>query len=328
MKKELLEKLTLISDEEQTLLNGETLNRTLYTSHNTFDIDSGKLLSVGRYITVRPHTRFTAFPEHSHNYIEIMYVCSGSIIHVINDRELAMGAGDILFMNQHVKHSIKKAGFNDIGINFIILPEFFDIPLLMLKEDKNNILAEFLIDTLRIDSVRPQYLHFKTNGNAAIENLMENIITSLLSSEKDEDNINQITMGLIFLHLLNNMETIDKNSMQGYHDIIVDTVLSYINREYKNANLTFIAESMHQSLPNISKIIKKQTGFTFREHLQRKRFQQAVSFLTDTKMPIAEIMNTVGYENSSYFYKTFRKKYGMSPREYRLKHKNDKFLRV
>ena len=66
----------------------------------------------------------------------------------------------------------------------------------------------------------------------------------------------------------------------------------------------------------------------FQEHLQRKRFQQAVAFLIDTKMTIAEIMNTVGYENSSYFYKTFRDKYGMSPKEYRVVHKNDELLRV
>jgi len=239
-----------------------------------------------------------------------------------------MGAGDILFMNRHVKHSIKKANLEDIGINFIILPEFFDIPLMMLKKDKNNILAEFLIDALRIDAVRPQYLHFKTNGTPEIGNLMENIISSLLEGKKNDENINQITMGLIFLHLLNNIETIGEDSMQGYHDIIVDTVLSYINREYKNANLTSLAGSMHQSLPNKSKIIKKQTGFTFQEHLQRKRFQQAVAFLVDTKMSVTEIINAVGYENSSYFYKTFREKYGMSPREYRLNHKNDEFIRI
>lgn len=315
-----------ISDEEEMILKGESLNREIYTTEKVFDIDSEKLLSLGNFITVRTHTRFVDFPVHSHNYIEIMYVCSGQIVHIIDGKELSMDAGDILFMNQHVKHGIKKSQMEDIGINFIILPEFFDLPLLMLKKDKNNVLAEFLIDALRIDTIRPQYLHFKTNS--AIENLMENIISSILSGNKNEENINQITMGLIFLHLLNNIDTIGSDSMQGYHDIMVDTVLSYIDKNYKDANLTELSQNMNQSLTNLSKIIKKRTGFTFQEHLQRKRFQQSVAFLCDTKMTVAEIMNTVGYENSSYFYKTFRKKYGMSPREYRLEHKNDELLRV
>ena len=51
----------------------------------------------------------------------------------------------ILFMNQAVRHSIQKTGLDDIGINFIILPEFFDIPLTMMKNDRENVLAEFLL---------------------------------------------------------------------------------------------------------------------------------------------------------------------------------------
>lgn len=328
MRKELLEKLMKISEEEQMILNGENLNRELYTNRSGFDIDSGKLLSLGKYITVRTHTRFTDFPVHSHNYIEIMYVCSGEIVHLIDGKELHMEAGDILFMNQQVRHGIKKAGMEDIGINFIILPEFFDLPLIMMKSDKQNALADFLIEALRIDTIRPQYLHFKTQENTEIENLMENIISSILSGKKNDENINQITMGLIFLHLLNNIEAIGDDSMQGYHDIMIDTTLSYINRKYKDANLTELAHSLNQSLPNMSKIIKKGTGHTFRELLQRKRFQQAVVFLTDTKMSVSEIMNAVGYENSSYFYRMFREKYGVSPREYRINHLNDELLRV
>ena len=37
----------------------------------------------GQMITIRPHTRFVAFPRHSHNYVEIMYVCTGQITHII-----------------------------------------------------------------------------------------------------------------------------------------------------------------------------------------------------------------------------------------------------
>ncbi len=316
-REELLLEMKKISKEEKNILAGGTPDRTLYTDKNGFYIDSGKLLSAGRYIAVRPHTRFADFPLHSHNFVEIMYVASGEIVHTIDNKELCMHTGDILFMNQHVRHAVKKAGGDDIGINFIILPEFFDIPLTMLKEDKENVLADFLIGTFRVNAVRPQYLLFKTGRNNRIENLMENIISSVLSGEKGSENINQITMGLVFLHLINSIETIDKNSMQDYHDIIADAALSYIDRNYKTANLAEFAESMHQSVPNTSKIIKKSTGHTFSEILQRKRFAKAVSFLTDTVMPAAEIMNAVGYESSSYFYRTFRKKYGMSPKEYR-----------
>lgn len=328
MRTELLERLREISEEEKMILKGRQLDREIYTSDPDFDIDRGKLLSMGKYITARPHTRFVDFPEHGHNYVEIMYVCNGTITHIIDQKEVVMHSGDLLFMNQHVRHGIKRAGREDIGINFIIMPEFFNIPLNMMSEGKNSILAEFLIGTLRIHTGQPQYLHFCSRGNMQIENLMENIIASFLYDDKMDENINQFTMGLIFLHLLNHIEFVGKSSMQDYPALLADSALQYISRHYQTANLTELAKNMNQSISNMSKMIKNATGCTFLELLQRKRFQQAVTFLLETNLTIAEIMNAVGYENSSYFYKKFREKYHASPREYRIAHRNDEKIRI
>lgn len=317
----------IISDEEKEILKGnKSIKKELYTDNPTFIVNSEKLLERGSYITIRTHTRFVDFPIHTHNYIEIMYICQGSIIHLIDDKKITLLPGDLLFMNQYVKHGVVKAGEGDIGINFIALPEFFDIPLSMLK--KGNILADFLINTLRKDGISPQYLHFQTRENMAIENLMENIVDSILHGGEQDENINQISMGVIFLHLLNHIDTIGKQSSQSYKDILLNTTLQYINYHYKEASLTELAKDTHQSLSSLSKLIKKSTGYTFQELLQRKRFQKSVEFLLDTKLPIADIMAAVGYENSSYFYKKFHEKYNMSPREYRITHKNDKTVRL
>ena len=42
--------------------------------------------------------------------------------------------------------------------------------------------------------------------------------------------------------------------------------------------------------------------------------------LTNTKMPVSEIIQMVGYDNSSYFYRKFRERYGVSPKEFRKEH--------
>ena len=57
-----------------------------------------------RDITVRTHTRYTDFPLHKHNYLEMMIVLGGSITHVIGQEEIKLDAGDILVMNKHVSH--------------------------------------------------------------------------------------------------------------------------------------------------------------------------------------------------------------------------------
>ena len=59
----------------------------------------------------------------------MVYMCAGKTTHIINgNKELTLEEGDLLFLNQNVYHEILPSGENDIAVNFIILPEFFDRP--------------------------------------------------------------------------------------------------------------------------------------------------------------------------------------------------------
>lgn len=327
MNEQLIRKMQEISPEEQSYLDGDmAVKKDIYTSKNTLEIDRNRFLKEGRLVTVRPHSRFIEFPAHRHNYIEIMYVCKGTITHYLDGKEVTMQKGDMLLLNQHVQHGVQKAGYDDIGINFIALPEFFDIPLQMLKE--KNVLAEFLVDTLRQNNPVSHYLLFRLEEDPAIENLMENMIASMMNDDRNEDGINQYTMGIVFLYLLRHVDCLTQNSSQSYKDVVVQSTLNYIDTWYKTANLTKIAEDFHQSLSVLSKLIKQSTGFTFQELLQRKRFQKAVMLLVESDLSVEEIVAAVGYENQSYFYRQFKARYGMTPRKYRLEHKDDQEIRI
>ena len=66
----LLEQLRKITEEERKILDGEAqVDKELYTSGKDFIVDSKKMLSEGKLITVRTHTRFVHFPAHRHNFI-------------------------------------------------------------------------------------------------------------------------------------------------------------------------------------------------------------------------------------------------------------------
>lgn len=265
------------------------------------------------------------FPEHRHNYVEIMYVVQGSITHVIEGKELVMQSGDVLMLNQYVAHSIKRAEYNDIGINFIALPEFFEIPLSMLNG--KNVLAEFIIGALRQKNPVSHYMLFRLDNNLQIDNLMENMIESMFHEKNGSsgyDIMNQYSMGLVFLYLLNHLEDLSHNSSMDYKETIVQAVLEYIDSDCRNANLTKIAEDTHQSVTVLSKLIKQRTGSNFQELLQQKRFSMAVKLLLDTDLSVEDIALDVGYENQSYFFRQFKSRYGMTPRKYRIEHGNVK----
>ncbi len=323
----LFEQLQKITPEEQNYLDGdEQVNRDIYTKTKGFEIDSQLFLKQKKLVTVRRHSRFIEFPEHRHNYIEIVYVCAGTLTHYMEGKALTMRPGDLLLMNQHVKHSVKRAAIGDIGINFIALPEFFDIPIQMMR--RQNVIADFLLGTLRQNHTVPQYLLFRLNGQRHISNLMENMIASMAGESENEDVINQYSMGLVFLYLLNHMDKLAHNSSQSYEDVVIQATLKYIDTQYRTAVLSHIAEDFNQSLSSVSRLIKKNTGYTFVELLMRKRFQKALMFLVETELPVEKIAANIGYENQSYFYRQFKARYGMTPSQYRQEHKHDTQIRI
>ena len=78
MDQQLLKQLSRITDEERNILNGGKLDMSVYSDNMPSIVDSRKLLEAGKLFTIRPNTRFISFPKHSHNYVEIIYICSGS----------------------------------------------------------------------------------------------------------------------------------------------------------------------------------------------------------------------------------------------------------
>lgn len=327
MQQELLEHLKKISEEEQKILDGVMeVDKDLYTFGKDFIVDSKKMLKEGKLIAVRTHTRFIHFPAHKHNFIEVLYVCQGQLVNIIEERQVTVRTGELLFLNQYTHHEILPAGEEDIAINFMILPEFFDIAYTMAGS--NNVLADFLVNVLRQDEERGEYLHFKVAEVLQIQNLLENIIYSLVTGKGDQSRINQTTMGLIFLYLLDSVQYVEMRLPNQYENMIVMTTLDYIEQKYKNATLTELCHELHLPIHVLSKMIKKNTGFNFKELLQRKRMNKAAELICDTNLPVGDIIAAVGYENNSYFHRVFKERYHLTPKEFRLINQKNSQVRL
>ena len=318
MREDLMRELRRVTEEEEQLLAGGQVDKSLYSSSPSFLIDSEKLLAKGRLITVRPHTRFAAFPMHTHNYVEIMYMCSGQTVHQIEGRPpLTLQAGELLFLNQHASHAVERAGEEDVGVNFIVLPQFFDEAFKMM--DDENILRNFIISSLTKSQEDASYLLYKVADVLPVQNLVENLVWSLVNGQPNRRQMNQVTMGLLLLQLVNVSDRIFYGQGNTYEHQAVLKVLRYIESNYRTASLAQLAQMMNESLYQLSRFIKKNTGHTFKELLLQKRLNQAAFLLSTTKLPVSDIIYHVGYDNTSYFHRVFREKYGMTPKEYREK---------
>lgn len=315
IKQEILEKLIPITDEERALLQGKEVDKSIYTTHGGSVIRSKKLLSEGKLIRVRTHTRFVHFPEHTHDFIEAVYMCQGRTVHIINGKELILNEGELLFLGQNARQEILPAGESDIAVNFIIQPSFFDKTLEMLGAEETPI-KNFLLSSL-FGGDNQGYLHFMVAGVLPVQNLIENLIWTLIGNTSNKRNINQTTMGLLFMQLLNHT---DKLVYETREDRAILDVLRYIEGNYKDGSLTEAAALLHYDFYWLSREIKNRTGKTYTEHLQEKRLSQAAFLLKSTALSVEDVAIAVGYENKSYFHRIFTAKYGTSPKKY----KNDR----
>lgn len=317
MKEEIHEKLLALTEEELKIINGDTaVNMSIYSDDEKFIIDSNKLLPKGELIDIRKHTRFIDFPKHKHNYIEFNYVYQGSLTQIIDGKKITLEKGELIFLNQYITHEIVKSGEEDIIINFIVRPEFFDYIISLL--DKENIISKFLLTTLYTDYNEGEYLYFKVSQRKDIQILLEKIIMEIYEPSIMSKATIKLLVGLLLVELIKNSQDIEIYSVDNYEKMMIIQTLKYIDEFYDKATLVELSEKLKQPDYKLSKLIKKHTGMTFKELLQERKLSRAVELIKSTNYSVIEIIELVGYENPTYFYKIFKNKFGVTPREYKL----------
>ena len=314
MQQSILDKLSAVTGEEREILSGGVdIDRSLYMDGSRDVISGEKLLEKGKLLAIRPHTRFVAFPEHTHDYVEMVYMCTGQTRHTVNGTPVLLQRGELLMLGQNARQSIEAAGEGDLAVNFIVRPAFFSGTLPFLGEEETP-LRRFLVSCLTGEN-ETGYLLFHVADILPIQNLIENLLYTLLEDAPNKRGILQMTMGLLFAQLVNHTQVLQFGTQE---QNAVVSVLRYLEEHYRDGSLTDIAGRLHYELPSLSRLIRQKTGRTYTELLQEKRLSQAAWLLRNTDRKVDEIANAVGYENISYFHRLFSARFGLSPRRYRV----------
>ena len=309
----ILERLSRVTEEEQKILRGETkIDSSLYMDGSRDVISGDKLLPPGKTIMIRPHTRFVAFPEHTHDYVEMVYMCRGETHHRINGNEIVLREGELLMLGQNARQSIDPAGEDDVAVNFIVRPEFFSGTLSFLGEEETP-LRRFVVNCIAGQS-EAGFLLFHVSGVLPVQNLIENLLYTLNEEIPNRRGILQSTMGLLFAQLLNHTDVLQFATAE---QNAVLSVLRYLEEHYTDGSLSEMAGRLHYDLPYLSRLIRKTTGKNYTELLQEKRLSQAAWLLRNTNLRVDEIALSVGYENISYFHRLFAARFSCSPKKYR-----------
>ncbi len=141
--------------------------------------------------------------------------------------------------------------------------------------EEENLLREFLVGCLCDDTRYDRYLHFQVSDVLPIQNLMENMVWSLLNEQPGKRSINQATMGLVLLHLMHYTGRLrmSPDSGQSLEQKLTFQVLRYIEEHYREGTLAELAGIMGYDVYCLSRMIKQVLGRNYKELLQVKRLK-------------------------------------------------------
>lgn len=298
----IIEELRKISQDEINLLN---------TNKNCDKDGLSKSVDDENVITVRKYERFVKKEAHQHTDAEIFYMILGNSVHKINDDIITLKEGEILFLNKNASHDVEKLEIDDLGITIAIKDEFRDKCNL-----SQNYLINFFLKTLFEEDAKMDFIRFDVNSSLPILNVLENIIYSMLYKEDISPSTNVYYLNILLEHIKNSSSKL-KFSSNAKDVRLTIMVMKYIDDNLKDGELKNIADTLAISPYTLSKVIKRTTGYNFKELLQIKKLDTALYLLTNTDMAITKIASTIGYENTSYFHRIFKEKYKVSPKKYR-----------
>lgn len=241
---------------------------------------------------------------HQHDFCEILYVADGMGNAVVGGTGYALQKGDLVIYNPGVLHQEESSRTDPLVLMFLGLQDF-SIPGLppccLLPEGQPPVLscAEY---SYKMD------LYFR-------ELIQE--------SSAQIDCYEQITNSLVaaILVLIVRLICITPDEQHAL-SAECQKIKEYLDENYTSPiTLGQLSETVYISKHYLSHMFKEQTGISPIRYITAKRISTACDLLKSTRLSITEVSRKVGYENPLYFSQVFKKMKGISPGEYRNRHR-------
>ncbi len=261
------------------------------------------------------HVAFIAPEEilgelHRHDFCEVFMTLYPGIIHCINGKREVLPAHTVMLVRPEDTHSFEAP--RNIPDNQTIM---FNItfPIELIADMRTRIFA----DDPNFWSGKAPYPNSFMPTDEEAERLL-NDAKKLMYSKWTRFNAERFLFNLLYL----------PESRKFSCDTVIPTWLQHacvkINEPHNlRKGLDKFYELCGRSREHISRELKRCTGMSPVELLAKYRTEYAARMLAITSMELHEIASECGFQNLSYFFATFKKYYGTTPRKYRMMSKSN-----
>lgn len=290
------------------MLHDEYMSLKESTKHGDF------LLPFVVCTTVMPNF-FSSFPIHWHDEMEIVYIEKGELFETVDFNEYTAVAGDIILIRPGILHSFKMGNAGQTRMKTLI----FNLSLL----DGNTTDAcsiKYFTPFADGQYIYPCIIHKDDPHYEELADLIKSMV-ELYEYHPPlyelEIKAKLFSMFAILFRGFFEREAITI-SLTDNTTRNIKTILDYIGSNYMNPiTIDELADCINLSKHYFMRFFKKYMGMTCIEYINDYRLNIAASLLLTTNQQITEIATSIGITNLSYFNRIFKKKYNMTPKEYR-----------
>lgn len=292
------------------------MRNSRYTAENL--LNSKEPFYINR---VREMTRDTCI-YHSHDFVEICYVCAGKGYHLVDGKEYEVFKGDMFIINYDMTHTFFREKPQDelITYNIVFRPSFFDNILSGIEDlDFTTLPSSFLFDDLTPSYNGHENLRLTLGEQKEFDGLLDNMYIEFTNKTNGYMSIIRAYMIELIIKIvrcLSERESHRRDSA-GKSPLVTD-ILSYLKEHFSETfSLSDLALKSFFSRGYLCKVFKEATGMTMSEYVHMLRINEACRLIGSTDMKMTDIACKAGFSDYKAFTAVFRKVTGKKPGEYR-----------
>ncbi len=248
---------------------------------------------------------------HFHDHYEIIFIKSGGIEYEIGNKIYTLGVGDIAIIPPYVMHFNRPTQpFEKYVINFrrLNFEKHFSQPICApIIQSLSHVLYSPTTSSV---------IDFK--DMCKILAILGNQVSDGVSSD---ESMTYFYLGM-FLGLIPKYSSPMAPSKETRPEkkASIKIILEYINQEHTFiTSLDQLSKQFFISKPHLTRIFKKETGFTIMQYVNKLKIETAINLLLNSNLSVTNIGEACGFDSSSYFSKVFKTRVGCSPENYRKK---------
>lgn len=251
---------------------------------------------------------------HNHDFYEINYIYRGEVINYLPDQIVHQNHSQVLIMNPMAYHRPIIQSPDTSLFNILIRKDFSSDILHSGAFTNASLINVFLDTSLGLTPMQP-YLIF--DNSLEITFLLHQMIREYYDRKPYSHQILYADLMRLWSLFARQKNDPEQQSNQKQCPEEVTRILSFLRLHYATATLSDTAKEFGFSSSYLSRYIQKHTGMKYNEIITRLKLQNAAGYLLHTNFSLEKIVDLVGYNDTNYFMKAFKKHFGIAPGQYR-----------